>query len=108
MAFLWSVLMMLFFGVGSGLFIMLMSIKLGFSGPEDGDPPWYTYAPLVVFWEAGVNAGASSFSMMVDGGGLLVIIGMMVMEMFWFPVTIAEGIEALLLNGYDLNGWERS
>ena len=99
---------MLFFGVGSGLFIMWIIHKLGFLDREDNYPPWYMYAPLVAFWVAGANADASSFSMMVDGGGLLVIINMMFMEIFWCPVTIAEGIEALILNGYDLNGWEPS
>ena len=64
--------------------------------------------PYVVFYIEGVNVGASLLFNYEDGPiDILAFFGMVFFEIiFFWPIVITEGIESLLLGGYDLNGSE--
>ena len=88
-------------------FALALTLTKFFPADETSDRPWMEmvtssiiYLPIALCWIVGTNTGASAFSSMAFFPAII-------MELFWFPVTVTEGIEAFMLRGYDLNGWDR-
>ena len=65
----------------------------------------FVYAFCAVPWLIGASEGASAFSAF-EGGGLFAVLGLVLFEMFWHPVTITEGLETLLFGGLNINDYE--
>lgn len=106
----------LLFPAAVGFILATIINKARGSDPSNDSPhkiwaligPAIFVMPYVVFYIEGVNVGASLLFNYEDGPiDILAFFGLVFFEIiFFWPIVITEGIESLLLGGYDLNGSE--